>query len=78
MYATYLVSFTNKAGIPVYIVSFTQFVPYYFPDYLAFFGIFIVAILITCFRLKKPGPVLAACFLGAAIVIASNNRAAFV
>ena len=71
LHATYFVGATN-------VVSYTSLVPYYFPDYLAFFGVFIVAILISCFRLKKPGSVLAACLLGAAIVIASNNRAGIV
>jgi hypothetical protein len=61
-----------------YVVSNTPFVPYYFPDYLAFFGIFIVAILIATFRLKSPGPVFAACLLGAAVVFVSDNRAAMV
>ncbi len=60
------------------LVSATPFVPYYFPDYLAFFGIFFVAILISCFRLKKPGAVLAACLLGAAVVYVSDNRAGMV
>ena len=71
MHATYLVGASN-------LVTFTPYVPYYFPDYLAFFGVFIVIILISCFRLKKPGLVLATCCLGAAIVIASSNRAAIV
>ena len=60
------------------MVSFTIYVPYYFPDYLAFYGIFIAAILISCLRLKRPGSVLAACLLGAAIVISSDNRAGIV
>lgn len=62
-------------GFPV---NFTPFVPYYFPDYLAFFGIFIVAILISSFRLKSPMSVLAACVLGAAVVYVSDNRAAMI
>ena len=62
------------------IISFPVPTPYFFPDYLAFYGILLTALIITSIKsqsnkLRMP-IVMLAIILGSAIVISSANRGA--